>query len=338
MEDRQKVAVLMGGMSSEHEVSLHSGQGVTDALRGGRYEPIPVIIEKNGSWRFPGTEPVSVYDALPRLRDLALDCVFIALHGEYGEDGRIQGVLDYLGLPYTGSGCAASALAMDKHRSKTVVAAAGVPVAAQVLFQRGENQELSPEWAAKEIAPLGYPCVVKPICQGSSVGVVIAQDERALLAGVDAALRYDDLVMIERFVRGVEVTCAVYDAEPGAAPRALPVTEIRPKTARFFDYEAKYTPGASEEITPAEISPEMTERVQRMSECAHTAVGCRGWSRSDFIIGAEGPVWIEINTIPGLTKTSLYPQAAAAAGISYAELMGRFIDAAIKEAKMKKEQ
>lgn len=338
MSSKPRVAVLMGGMSSEHEVSLHSGQGVTAALAGGKYEAVPITIARSGDWIFPDGAPVSVYDAVPRLRDADVSCVFIALHGAYGEDGRIQGLLDLLGLPYTGSGCAASGLAMDKVRSKAIVAAAGVRVAPEVVFDHGGWSTDSAAWVRAVAEQVGFPCVIKPACQGSSVGIEIPQNAEAFAAGVPRALHYDEVLLVEQFVRGVEVTCAVYDAEPGAPPRALPVTEIRPKTAEYFDYEAKYTPGASDEITPAEISPDLTEQVQRMAERAHSAVGCQGWSRSDFIIDDAGPVWIEINTIPGLTQTSLYPQAAAAVGISYADLMTRFIDAALDEARRKKEQ
>ncbi|NIA16331.1 MAG: D-alanine--D-alanine ligase, partial [Nitrospiraceae bacterium] len=180
---------------------------------------------------------------------------------------------------------------------------------------------------------VGYPCVVKSPCQGSSVGMAIPQDAQALRDSLPGIFAYGDEVMVEAFVRGTEVTCAVLDLDPNAAAIALPVTEIRPISSTFFDYEAKYTPGASEEITPAEISEEMTRRVQEVAVRVHNVVGCGIWSRSDFIIDDDGPVWIEVNTVPGMTPTSLYPQAAAAAGIAYDELLTRFIDAAIASKK-----
>lgn len=338
MNRQINVAVLMGGMSSEHEVSLHSGAGVLRALESGPYRAIPVTITRKGDWLFPDTLPMDIYQAIPMLKTLDLGCVFIALHGPYGEDGRIQSLLDLLGLPYTGSGCAASALAMDKVRCKAVVAAAGVRVARHLAFSAARWSR-EPEVITREVKEqIGYPCVIKPVCQGSSVGITIPRNTTAFLAGAPRALDADPDVLVEEFIEGVELTCAVLDAEPEGGVRALPVTEIRPRTAAFFDYTAKYTPGASEEITPARIDPGIAAEVQRASECVHRAVGCAGWSRSDFILGGKGPVWIEVNTVPGLTQTSLYPQAAAAAGISYAEMIGLFIEAARRNAEKRKER
>lgn len=321
----------MGGMSSEHEVSLKSGAGVLHALEGSCYEALPVTITRNGLWAFPGETPLEIYAAIPRLKELAIDCVFIALHGAFGEDGRIQALLDLLGLPYTGSGCAASALAMDKVRCKAVVEAEGIRVAPHIAFGRITWTEDRDAVLEKVADDLGYPCVLKPACQGSSVGVFIAQDEAALIQDVEKILDLDNCVLIEQYLTGVEVTCAVLDAEPGQQTRALPVTEIRPKSAAFFDYEAKYTPGASLEVTPAEIDADQTEEVQAAAVHVHHLVGCKGWSRSDFIIDAEGPVWIEVNTVPGLTPTSLFPQACAADGISYEQMVGLFVEAALRE-------
>lgn len=328
----------MGGVSSEHEVSLHSGAGVLRALEGGPYRPIPVTITRAGDWLFPETPPMDLYQAIPMLKTLELDTVFIALHGPYGEDGRIQSLLDLLGLPYTGSGCAASALAMDKVRCKAVVASAGIRVARHVAFDAA-RWSLEPDVITREVEEqIGYPCVIKPVCQGSSVGITIPRNTAEFLAGVPQALEADPDVLVEAFIEGVELTCAVLDAEPDGGVRALPVTEIRPKTAAFFDYTAKYSPGASEEITPARIDAKIAEEIQRASECIHRAVGCAGWSRSDFILANTGPVWIEVNTVPGLTETSLYPQAAAAAGISYAEMIGLFIEGARRNAEKRKER
>ncbi len=331
MSKKIRVAVLMGGMSSEHEVSLNSGAGVLRALNSQRYEPVPVTITKDGLWEFPEGPPLGIYEAVPRLKELAVDCVFIALHGSFGEDGRIQGLLDLLGLPYTGSGCAASALAMDKVRCKAVVQAEGIRVAPHLAFGRITWEENQAEVLEKLADDLGYPCVIKPSCQGSSVGVYITPEEASVIENVNQVFAIDDCVLIEACVTGVEVTCGVLDAEPAMHARALPVTEIRPRTAAFFDYEAKYTPGASEEITPAEIDAAYTEEIQEAAVHVHHLVGCKGWSRSDFIIGPEGPVWIEVNTVPGLTQTSLFPQACAADGISYDEMTALFVEAALRE-------
>ncbi len=326
---KKRIAVLMGGLSSEHDVSLNSGRGVLGALDAARYEGIGVTIARDGRWDFGDGAAVSVYDAVPKLRDLAIDCVFIALHGPFGEDGRLQGLLDLIGMPYTGSGCMASALAMDKVRAKAIVRDEEIPVADEAVFDVHTWREDAGEILDAVAEEIGFPCVVKPALLGSSVGVSIVEEEEQLRGAIEQAFDVDQCVMVESFLEGIEVTCAVLDVRPGEACRALPVTEIRPQTADFFDYEAKYTPGATIEITPAEISKELSAAVQEMAVAAHEAIGCAIWSRSDFIIDDEEPVFIEVNTVPGLTETSLYPQACAAVGISYQEMTSLFIEAAL---------
>jgi len=323
----------MGGMSSEHEVSMASGRKVVECLDQDAFAVTPVVITRDGRWAFPETQPVGIVDALPELRRREVDCVFVALHGPFGEDGRLQGLLDLLGIPYTCSSCAASALAMDKLRSKAVVRDAGLRTPVDFAFSRADWEADPASVQARVATVVGYPCVVKSPCQGSSVGMAIPTDERAFGDCLPDVFQYGDDVMVEAFLSGTEVTCAVLDVTPGEAPRALPVTEIRPLTASFFDYEAKYTPGATDEITPAEISPELTAQVQDMAVRAHRLIGCGIWSRSDFMIDEEGPAWIEVNTVPGLTHTSLYPQAAAAAGISYGELLTLFVEGAMAYAR-----
>jgi len=327
--DKVHVAVLMGGMSSEHEVSLVSGRNVSERLDRNAFDVTPVTISRKGLWSFPGSDPIDIFDAVRELKRRHVDCAFIALHGAYGEDGRIQGMLDLLGIPYTSSGCASSGLAMDKRRSKAVAAQAGVPVAAHCTVSAARWRE-DPSGVLEEIrVTLGFPCVIKSPCEGSSVGLAIPRKAEAFAESMSEVLSYGSLVMVEKYIQGTEVTCAVLDEFPGQRPVALPVTEICPITSDFFDYHAKYTAGASEEITPARISPELTQMVQKWAIEAHEAIGCAIWSRSDFIIGPDGPVWLEVNTTPGMTPTSLYPQAAAAAGISYSELVGRFVMAAL---------
>ena len=332
MTTQKHIAVLMGGESLEHDISLKSGSGVAAALDREAYTVTPVVISRAGRWSFDGGPEVGFAEAGARLAGVGVDAVFLALHGTCGEDGRIQGFLDLLRLPYTGSGCAASALAMDKIRCKTVVEAQGIRVAGHLALNR-------PTWAvsAGEVREavaedLGYPCVVKPSRQGSSFGVTIVRDAAGLDAAMTAAFEADEEVMVEQYVAGREVTCAVLDTDPGGRLQSLPVTEIRPKSGAFFDFEAKYTAGACDEITPADLPPETADAVAEMAAHAHEIVGCAGWSRSDFIVGPEGPVWIEINTIPGLTPTSLFPQAAAAVGISYGQLAGLLIEDALRRA------
>jgi D-alanine-D-alanine ligase len=327
--EKKQVVILMGGMSSEHEVSLASGATVTESLNRTRYAITPVTITRDGLWQFPGEDPVDIYQAVPRLKRQDPDCVFIALHGAFGEDGRLQGMLDLLSIPYTSSGCIASGLAMDKIRAKAVVRDAGIRVPEHLTLDIRTWQAGADAVLARVTAEIGFPCVLKSPCQGSSVGLDIPRDPEEFRAGIGGVFEYGDVLMIERYVTGREVTCAVLDVDAQVAPRALPVTEIRPVSSSYFDYYAKYTPGASEEITPAEISPELTTQVRDYAVRAHQAVGCGIWSRSDMIIDADGPVWIEINTVPGLTPTSLYPQAAAAVGIPYGELLDMFVEAAM---------
>lgn len=319
----------MGGTSSEHEVSLKSGAMVSGNLDRSRYDILQVVITRDGLWKFPGEALMDIYAALPRLRDLSVECVFIALHGPFGEDGRLQGMFDALGIPYTGSGCAASALAMDKIHSKAVARQAGVRVADQFLLTRAEWDAAPAAVLERVSREFGYPCLIKSPCQGSSIGMAIPKDESHFKKSLLDVFMYGDLVMIERFINGTEVTCAVLDVDPGKPPRALPVTEIRPVDSEFFDYHAKYTPGACNEITPARISEEATRKVQAVAERIHTVIGCKGFSRSDMILDGDDPVWIEVNTIPGMTETSLYPQAAAAAGIAFPKLLTMFIEEAM---------
>lgn len=331
MNEKATVLVLMGGQSSEHDVSLNSGKNVAAALEDEGYRVVPVLIGRDGRWLFPDGTGLSAAKAAGAVKDMHADCIFIALHGAFGEDGRIQGYLDTIGVPYTGTGCAASALAMDKVRCKAVVQAQGIRVAGHLALDRAT-------WAADSAAvidgttkDIGFPCVVKAARGGSSVGVSIVEQVEDLEAAILEVLKEDDYLMIEEFVDGREVTCGVLDAEPSGLIRPLPITEIRPRDAKFFDYEAKYTPGATDEITPADLPEEIAHAVQEMAVYVHDIIGCRGWSRSDFMVGDQGPIWIEVNTVPGLTSTSLYPQAAAAAGIPYGAMCALFVEAALRD-------
>jgi len=328
---RRHVAVLMGGTSLEHDVSMASGAKVAESLDKARYRITPVVVGRDGKWHFPERPPLDPFDAVAELKRMGVECAFVALHGPYGEDGRLQGMLDLLGIPYTCSGCAASALAMDKVRAKAVVFGAGVPVARHALFTAAEWRQSRDRVTAAVAEAVGFPCVVKSPCQGSSFGLAIpgTAEEFAACAGEIAAV--DGSAMAEQYIKGTEVTCSVLDVEPEQPPKALPVTEIRPLKASYFDYEAKYTPGACNEITPAEIPGDLAERAQELAVRAHVAVGCGIWSRSDFILGPDGPVWIEVNTVPGMTPTSLYPQAAAAVGITFDKLMNMFVEAALNK-------
>jgi len=328
----------MGGMSSEHEVSLRSGTGVVNALRGKGHDVTSITIGKNGLWNFDDTALLPFSAAVSRLAERKPDCVFIALHGGPGEDGRIQGLLDLMELPYTTSGSMASALAMDKIRAKAIVAAAGVRVARQMVMDAFDWRQQRTPLLARLRSDFGSPCVIKAPCQGSSCGMTINNDDAALPGDIDAIMAVEGRVLVEEYVRGTEVTCAVLDVAPGAAPRALPLTEIRPRKSAFFDYNEKYAADGAEEITPARVSEEVARMVSEMAVTAHRVIGCAVWSRSDFIIGSQGPVWIEVNTVPGLTETSLFPKAAAAVDISYADLMELFVESSIRAAQSRQHQ
>ena len=292
------VAVLMGGWSAERPVSLNSGKGCADALESRGYRVTRVDVGRD------------VAEVLLKLKP---DVAFNALHGKFGEDGAIQGVLELLQIPYTHSGVLASALAMRKDRAKVVLAAAGVPVAESVTIDRHE--------AARRHA-LPPPYVLKPIAEGSSFGVVIVKQGRAHppqeVGREDWP--YGDELLAERFVAGKELTCAVM------GDRALGVIEIRPVSEAFYGYDAKYSKGGSLHVLPAEIKPKIYHDVQNLSLRAHRALGCRGVTRADFRFdeakGEDGDlVCLEVNTQPGMTETSLVPDMATHAGVSFAELV-----------------
>ncbi len=314
-----RVAVLMGGPSSEHDVSMSSGRQVLAVLPGA----LEVVIQRDALWRVGGALQPSIGSAIDAVADQA-DVVFIALHGPFGEDGTVQGLLDSAGLSYVGSGVAASSLAMDKIRTKQIYRAAGLPTPDfEVLRARGFDGQA----AALAAERIGLPAVVKQSCNGSSFGVSFPKTQAELLETAKQITSEGGEVLLEAYIKGQELTCAVLDSEVSGLAEALPVTEIKLDTRfEFFDYEAKYTPGAAEEITPARIMDALRDEVQSLALRAHEVLGCRDMSRTDFILDAQGCLQIlETNTIPGLTGTSLLPQAAEAAGISFAQLVARLV-------------
>ena len=332
---KKRILVLMGGVSLEHEVSLNSGRGVVEALAASGYDPVEVLLQKNGLWRFSNTDPVPVKSAIAQLGQQDVACAFIALHGPNGEDGRIQGLLDCLGICYTGSGCAASALSIDKVRAKAVIGAAGIQDASYFVFSHKDWLKNPRKIINRVEDEIGLPAVVKAPSQGSSCGMAIPRNEHEFVRDVDEIMPLEDIVMVEQYVKGLELTCSVLDVMDQGDAHALPVTEIQPESSPFFDYYSKYTPGACQEITPARIGDHLAKKVQEEAVAAHKALGCIGWSRSDFIVDDKGPVWLEVNTVPGLTQTSLFPQAAAVAGISYNELIMLLVEDAIQRSKEK---
>ncbi len=301
------VAVLMGGWSAERPVSLDSGDACADGLEAAGYRVTRVDVSRDIAQVLAGLKP---------------DVAFNALHGPYGEDGTIQGVLEILDIPYTHSGVLASALAMNKDKAKSVAAAKGVPLAEHRIVSRRE--------AARDHV-LPPPYVIKPIAEGSSFGVLIVGEGQShppqSLLGDDWAFGED--VMVERFVAGRELTCAVMG--PPGGEEALGVIEIVPVGTAFYDYDAKYAEGGSKHVLPAQIKPIVYQNVRRFALEAHRAIGCRGVSRSDFRFDEKKTgvdekntgelVWLEVNTQPGMTRTSLVPEMAAHAGRNFIELV-----------------
>ncbi len=305
MTANRHVAVLMGGWSSEREVSLSSGNACANGLETAGYQVTRVDVDR------------SIAQVLDNLRP---DVAFNALHGPFGEDGTIQGVLEILNIPYTHSGVLASALAMDKAKAKQIVKAAGIPVTEHILADRADV-------AKAHIMPPPY--VIKPLSEGSSLGVLIVPEGQASppQSLLGDAWTFTGPVMVERYIPGRELTCAVMGA-PGEEV-ALEVTEIVPVSSRFYDYESKYVEGGSKHVLPAEILPFVYQNIRTLSLEAHRAIGCRGVSRSDFRFDENGTgdvVWLEVNTQPGMTPTSLVPELAELAGYDFPALLSWMVE------------
>jgi len=338
------IAVIMGGKTPEHEISLISGKEVVKNLNGDKYNVLPIIISKDGKrWQLvspknllESSDPLKLKGTRKELtvvnsREISgtsevvkkgVQIAFIAMHGPYGEDGTVQGMLELAGIPFTGPGVLASALGMDKEMFRKIMCYEKLPIPKYMVVKRGERLNLIEEKLGKP------PYFVKPAKQGSSVGASIARTHKDLRKSLSRAFRYDDTALIDEYIKGLEVTCAVLG---NRKPLALPVIEIRPK-GKFFDYDSKYMPGGSEEIVPARISKNLARKVQELAIKVYKAIGCRGFSRVDFILeNNKSPIILEINTIPGLTPMSLLPKAAKAAGISYTKLLEKIINYALSK-------
>ena len=304
-----RVALLAGGTSGEREISIASGKGAKGAL-------------EEAGFAVDWIDPANKED-LKRLIEEPYDVAFLCLHGRNGEDGVMQGMLELIGLPYTCSGVLASATAMDKARSKVFYELDGLPTPPSVTLTK--KQQYDADAIAEEI---GVPCVVKPATEGSTLGIEIIEDAAELAGAIERAFGFDDIVLVERFVAGKEITVAVLGNDK---PEALPIIEIVPK-GEFYDFESKYAPGGSQHICPAPLDEELTAKINEYAARAHRALGCRGVSRSDFIIDGEGVPWIlETNTVPGMTATSLLPDAARAAGVAFPDLCTKLIELALEK-------
>jgi len=294
----KRTAVLMGGLSAEREISLKTGTAVLKAL------------QENGC------NAVAVdagHDLPAQLRDAQAEQAFICLHGRYGEDGTVQGLLEMMQIPYTGSGVMSSSMAMDKVVSKQILLYHEISTPGFVAYRAGDDRTALLKRCRH------FPLVVKPAREGSTIGITIAHDLDQLKLGLDEALEHDELVLIEDFIKGDEVTVSVLNGE------SLPIIKIVPKSG-FYDYRSKYTPGQTEYIVPAPLDAVLYNRLQETSVEACRALSCRGAARVDFMIREKEFFCLEINTIPGMTETSLLPKAAAEAGMSFNELVMRILD------------
>jgi len=303
------IALVSGGWSGEREISIKSGEAVYRALdklkyRVTRYDPRD--------------------DLINLIKDRGrIDLAFVLLHGKFGEDGCMQGFLDLLGIPFVGSGVLPSAMALNKKVAKEMYKNAGLHVAKDVMIVK--DQEFSVDQIMETVGP---STVVKPVAEGSSLGTSVCHSPEELLRGIELAFQYDQEVMVEKYIEGREVTCAVLG---NRNLEALPLVEILPSTGYpFFDYEAKYTPGATREICPAPLSEDLTGKAQSSAKIAHKALQCRVWSRTDMMVQGEKIYVLETNTIPGMTETSLVPLAARTAGLSFSQLLDRLIDLSLQ--------
>lgn len=337
-----KVGVLYGGPSSEREISLITGQAVCENLNTKKYEILPIEIAKDGKFYLDRKFYYQLNFKSKKIKsgakkelvnfqnktDKGVDLFFIAMHGTPGEDGKLQGMLDCLGVPYTGSGVLASALAMNKVYS-------GLTYYSWHLLHPPFIDITVKNWKKhkKEVlrainVSVGYPCVVKPVDQGSAVGVSIIKTQDDLEKAIGKTIKQFPWLMAQKFIKGQEATCGVL--EKNGAAFALPPTHILPQLGKFYDYKSKYASGGSKHICPADFPIEINKTMQDMALTAHKALGCRGMSRSDFFYGDDGKVYIiETNTIPGMTGTSLLPEAAKQAGIKFPKMLEMIINAAL---------
>ncbi len=301
----KRIGVLMGGTSAEREVSLRSGAAICNALKGSGYDVVPVDVGPN---------------VCTTLEQERVEIAFLALHGGYGEDGSIQGLLDVLGISYTGSGVLASALAMDKEASKKIFLFHKIPVPLFAVFDKN-----SLAVSSSQIPSFDLPWVIKPAAEGSSVGVSIVRDMETLKEALEQAHSYGSKIIIEKFIAGKEVHIGILNG------KALGGVEVRP-SLDFYNYEAKYTPGLTEYILPPKLEERVYEEAMATALTSHKALGCRGATRVDLRIDSEGkPYVLEVNTIPGMTETSLLPKIAALAGFAFPALVEEILKGALYE-------
>ncbi|WP_028594984.1 D-alanine--D-alanine ligase [Paenibacillus assamensis] len=298
-----KIGVIMGGISTEREVSLQTGQEMINHLDRTRYEVVPIVIDQRA-------------DVITLVQQAGIDLALLALHGQYGEDGTVQGALETLGVPYTGSGVLASSLCMNKQLSKMLLKAGGVYTPAGLYWQGMDD--CNPQ----AVESLGYPIIVKPNMGGSSIGIQIVHNEKELLPAVQEAFRLAQAILIEPYIKGTELTCSIVDGE------VFPIIGIRAAHSEWFDYKAKYENGGAEEKV-IELPPLIEQRVREAALASYQLLQCKVYARVDMILRQDIPYVLEINTLPGMTANSLLPKSAAAAGMSFAQLLDRIISSSL---------
>ncbi|MFA4132892.1 MULTISPECIES: D-alanine--D-alanine ligase [unclassified Brevibacillus] len=300
-----KIGVIMGGISSEREVSLKTGQEMINHLDRSRYEAVPIVITQRA-------------DLITQVQQAGIDFALLALHGQYGEDGTVQGALETLGIPYTGSGVLASSLCMNKQLSKMLLKTAGIQTPAGLYWKDVYDPQA--------VEQLGYPVIVKPNFGGSSIGVQLVQNEKELLSAVQEAIYLDQGILIEPYLKGTELTCAILDGE------VLPIIGIRSAHSEWFDYRAKYEDGGAEEKV-IELPPVIQQRVREAALASYQLLQCKVYARVDMILCQDMPYVLEVNTLPGMTANSLFPKSAAAAGMTFTQLLDRIIASSLHERK-----
>jgi D-alanine-D-alanine ligase len=302
-----KIGVIMGGISSEREISLRTGQEMINHLDRSRYEVVPIVIEQRA-------------DLIAQVQQAGIDIALLALHVQYGEDGTVQGALETLGIPYTGSGVLASSLCMNKQLSKMLLKAVGVHTPAGLCWQGMDDYD------PQMVKRLGYPVIVKPNTGGSSIGIQLVQNEKELLPAVQEACSLDQAILIEPYIKGTELTCSIVDGE------VLPIIGIRSAHSEWFDYKAKYEAGGAEEKV-LQLPPVIEQRVRKAALASYRLLQCKVYARVDMILCQDMPYVLEVNTLPGMTTNSLLPKSAAAAGITFTQLLDRIITSSLHERK-----
>ena len=319
-----RVAVLAGGRSSEHEVSLASGAAVREGLAEGGHEVVGIEVGRDGAWRHDGEE-VAV---APGRGLLGADVAFPVLHGPFGEDGTVQGLLECLDVPYVGAGVLASALSIDKALFKRLASQAGLPQVAHAAVS-DTDWRADPQAARAAVEAVGYPVFVKPARLGSSVGIARVASADELDGALDEAFRHDPVAVVEAESRGLEIECSVIgNADPVASEPGQIL--LAGGEAGWYDYDAKYTPGGMELVVPARVPAEVRERVRELALRAFRLVDCSGMARVDFFVDGEDVLVNELNTIPGFTATSVFARLFEASGVPYPELLGRLCDLALE--------